>query len=102
MKFYLISDNVDTLVGMRLSGIEGEVVATPEEVESAIRKALNDKSIGVLLITENLCEMCSDLVYEVKLNHSRPLLLEIPDRHGSGRTKDSITRYVRDAIGLKI
>lgn len=102
MKFYLISDNVDTLVGMRLSGIEGEVVATPEEVETAIKKAMKDKSIGVLLITENLCEMCSDLVYDVKLNHSRPLLLEIPDRHGSGRTKDSITRYVRDAIGLKI
>ena len=26
MKFYLISDNVDTQLGMRLAGIEGKVV----------------------------------------------------------------------------
>lgn len=102
MKYYLISDNVDTLVGMRLAGIEGEVVTTAEEVEASIKRVLEDETVGILLITENLCIMCSDLVYEVKLNRPRPLLLEIPDRHGSGRTKDSITRYVRDAIGLKI
>ena len=26
MKMYLISDNIDTLTGMRLAGVEGEVV----------------------------------------------------------------------------
>ena len=26
MKFYTLSDNVDTLMGMRLAGIEGEVI----------------------------------------------------------------------------
>ena len=31
-----------------------------------------------------------------------PLIVEIPDRHGGGRAKDSITRYVREAIGIKI
>ena len=30
MRFYLISDNVDTQVGMRLAGIEGVVVHEPE------------------------------------------------------------------------
>ena len=54
MKFYLISDNVDTLMGMHLAGIDGVVVHEEEEV------------------------------------------------HGSGRAKDSITRYVREAIGVKI
>lgn len=101
MKFYLISDNVDTLLGMRLAGIEGEVVAAPDEVERALKKAIADEAIGIVLITENLCRMCGDLVYDVKLNHSRPLLVEIPDRHGS-HTKDAITRYVREAIGVKI
>ena len=38
----------------------------------------------------------------LKLNRSRPLIVEIPDRHGNGRAKDSITRYVREAIGIKI
>lgn len=102
MKFYLISDNVDTLMGMRLAGIEGEVVSAGDEVRQALEKAVADPQIGIVLITENLCRSCEDLVYGVKLTTARPLLLEIPDRHGSGRSKDFITRYIRDAIGLKL
>ena len=30
MKFYTLSDNVDTLMGMRLAGIEGEVIHTAD------------------------------------------------------------------------
>ena len=36
MKFYLISDNVDTLMGMRLAGIEGVVVHKDEEVKKEL------------------------------------------------------------------
>ena len=53
-------------------------------------------------MTETLISLCPDMVYDLKLNQKRPLILEIPDRHGNGRTKDSITRYVREAIGLNI
>lgn len=102
MRFYLISDNVDTQVGMRLAGIEGTVVHEPDEVRSSLKAAMNDKNIGIVLITEKLVKLCPDLVYELKLNCKRPLIVEIPDRHGSGRANDSITRYVREAIGVKI
>lgn len=102
MRYYLISDNTDTYVGMRLAGIEGVVVHEPDEVREALTKAIGDKEVGIVLITEKLVALCSDLVYDLKLNCKRPLIVEIPDRHGSGRTKDSITRYVREAIGVKI
>ena len=39
MQFYLISDNVDTQMGMRLAGIEGVVVHEPDEVKKAVREA---------------------------------------------------------------
>lgn len=102
MRFYLISDNVDTLVGMRLAGIEGTVVHEPDEVRGSLKSAIDDQKIGIVLITEKLVKLCPDLVYELKLNCKRPLIVEIPDRHGSGRASDSITRYVREAIGVKI
>jgi V/A-type H+/Na+-transporting ATPase subunit F len=102
MRFYLISDNIDTLVGMRLAGIEGTVVHESDEVRSSLKAAMNDPKIGIVLITEKLVKQCPDLVYELKLNCKRPLIVEIPDRHGSGRANDSITRYVREAIGVKI
>ena len=102
MKYFLISDNVDTQVGMRLAGIEGVVVHERVEVENALRAAMAMEDVAVVLITETLLQLCPDMVYDLKLNQKRPLIVEIPDRHGNGRTKDSISRYVREAIGVKI
>ncbi len=102
MRFYLISDNIDTQVGMRLAGIEGVVVHEADEVHQALSDAMEQEDIAVILMTERLVSLCRDLVDDLKLNRSRPLIVEIPDRHGNGRAKDSITRYVREAIGIKI
>ena len=102
MRFHVISDNVDTQVGMRLAGIDGVVVHEPAEVRKALTEAMEMKDVAVILMTERLISLCPELVYDLKLNRKRPLIVEIPDRHGNGRTKDSITRYVREAIGVKI
>lgn len=102
LKFYLISDNIDTATGLRLAGIEGVVVHEDYEVESELRRAMADESVGIILMTERLVSLCPDLVYDLKLNTARPLIVEIPDRHGNGRAKDSISKYVREAIGVKI
>lgn len=102
MRFYVISDNVDTQVGMRLAGIEGVVVHETDEVHKALSDAMEQDDIAVILMTEHLVRLCRDLVDDLKLNRSRPLIVEIPDRHGNGRAKDSITRYVREAIGIRI
>ena len=40
MRFYLISDNADTLVGMRLAGIDGELVHDAQSVEDAVNRCL--------------------------------------------------------------
>ena len=102
MKFYLISDNVDTKMGMRFAGIPGVVVHEEEEVRRELTQAMEREDIAVILMTEKLVSLCPDIIYELKLNHERPLIVEIPDRHGNGRTKDSISKYVREAIGVKL
>lgn len=102
MRFHLISDNKDTLIGMRLSGIPGVVVHEEKEIKDALDEAMKNEDIAVVLITENLVKLCRDYIYDIKLNNKKPLIVEIPDRHGNGRAKDSITKYVRDAIGIKI
>ena len=102
MKFYLISDNVDTLMGMRLAGIDGIVVHKEHHVRAELQKAMEMPDVAVVLMTETLVSKCPDLVYDLKLKHKQPLIVEIPDRHGNGRTADSITKYVQDAIGVKL
>ncbi len=102
MKFYLISDNIDTAMGMRMAGIEGVVAHTPEEVSKALDFAVNDENTAVVLMTEKLVKLCHDRVYDIKLNRRRPLIAEIPDRHGNGSTTDAISEYVEEAIGIKL
>lgn len=98
----MISDNVDTKTGMRLAGIEGIVVHLREEVLYELNKAINDHSIGIILMTEKLVELVSEEISYIKLNYDKPLIVEIPDRHGTQKPVDTITKYVREAIGLKI
>ena len=102
MRMYLLSDNVDTLVGMRLAGVEGEVLHEREEVSEKLTALSEAEDIGVILITHKLIELIGDAVSELKLTRTRPLIVEIPDRHGSGSIGDTITRYVRDAIGVNV
>ena len=99
---YLISDNVDTYTGMRLAGVEGVVVHEREELKAELEKVLSDKEIGIVLLTEKFGRDYPDLVGEVKMNYRTPLFVEIPDRHGTGRSKNFITDYVNQAIGLKL
>lgn len=102
MKYFVITDSTDTQTGLRLAGIDGVVVREQEAVREAVRNALADPSIGVLLVTEGLAALCFDLLAPVKMSSHTPLVVEIPDRHSQGRAPDSITRYIREAIGVKL
>ena len=102
MKMYLISDNVDTYTGMRLAGVEGCVVHERSELREALERTIADKSVGIILLTEKFGREFPDIVDDVKLNRRLPLIVEIPDRPGTGRRPDFITAYVNEAIGLKL
>ena len=102
MKMFLISDNVDTLTGMRLAGIPGVVVHMKDELMRAFDEALADKDIGIILLTEKFGRDFPDYVNSIKLATKMPIIIDVPDRHGSGRRSDFITAYVNEAIGLKL
>ena len=102
MKYFLISDNVDTLAGMRLVGVKGVVVHEEEEVRKALDKACADPEIGLVLITDKLVARCSELVFSYKLTRRRPLIVEMPDRHSDSNPGESIRRYSSEVVGVKI
>lgn len=102
MKMFLISDNVDTYTGMRLAGVDGVVIHSQKHLKEQLDKAIADKTIGIILITEKLSRQFPEIIDDVKLKRRLPLIVDIPDRHGTGRKPDFITSYVNQAIGLKI
>ena len=102
MRMFLISDNVDTYTGMRLAGVDGIVIHSKKHLKQQLDKAVSDKSIGIILITEKLSREFPETISDVKMNRRLPLIIEIPDRHGTGRSPNFITDYVNEAIGLKL
>jgi len=102
MRSYLISDNLDTFVGMQMAGVEGIVLHEKEEIIEKIKELKKDQGIGIIIITEKIGLLIPDEVNIIKLSKERPLVVEIPDRHGFRKGSDSILRYVKEAIGLKI
>ena len=102
MKAYLVSDNHDSLVGMRLSGIQGCLVHTADETFAAIERALTMPDLAILAITEKAAEMAPDVIQQLRERGELPLLVEIPDRFGTKRGPDFLTRYVQEAIGVKM
>lgn len=102
MRMYLISDNIDTLTGMRLVGIEGSIAHNQETVEKILHQCLADENIGIILVTEKLGKDYPKSLDEVRLKRNFPLLIEIPDRHGSGKSPNFITDYIEQTIGIHV
>ena len=85
MRFYLISDNVDTQKGMRLAGIEGIVVHDRNDVLNAIDSCLLDNTLGIILLTEKLAALIPFRLDEMRRKGHLPLIVVVPDRHGTQR-----------------
>ena len=99
MKMYLISDNIDTQIGMRLVGIDGCVAHDSETITAEIKKAVNDPELGILIFTEKAAAMVKEYLNHLKITLHTPLIIEIP---GSRDIANSINNMVQESIGLKL
>ena len=102
MKIYLISDNLDTQTGFRLIGVDSVVIRKEDKFKEIFDSILKNKDVGILLITEKCADRYNDLLSEIRLNKKTPLIVIIPDRHGSTREKNFVTHCITDAIGIKL
>ena len=101
MKSFLISDNRDTLVGLRLSGIDGVLACSKKEMEEKFKEIAKNKDIGIIILTENVFDKIKEDALKVKTDGITPLVITIPDRTGL-KDKNFIMRYVKESIGIKI
>lgn len=101
MKFYLLSDDPDTLVGLRLAGIQGKLLQKNEDVLLQIEKISEDKDVGMILITPAVAKALGSSLTELK-KKNLPLITEIPDSNPQNNSADNVTDYIRNAVGIKI
>lgn len=101
MKFYLLSDDPDTLVGLRLAGIQGKLLQKNEDALLKIEKISEDKDVGMILITPAVAKALGSSLTELK-KKNLPLITEIPDSNPQNNSADNVTDYIRNAVGIKI
>lgn len=101
MKYFVIGDE-DTVLGFGMVGVSGSIVRTSDEAKIAIRRAIDDSSIGIIIITERVANFIRDVVDKYVFTLSFPLIVEIPDRTGPMKGRRSIRDAVNTAIGIKL
>lgn len=77
MKMFCISDNIDTALGMKLTGAESVVVQSEEEIKEQIKIVLKDEEIGILLFNDNIYNMAKTEFDEIREKYKLPLLVKI-------------------------
>ena len=102
MKVVVVGDE-DAVAGLKLAGVsEGRVVKTPSEAEEVLREVVRDEDVAVLVITEDVAAMASQLVQELYLR-PRPAVVEVPSRRGAEEEReDPIRELLRRAIGVEV
>ncbi|MBD3182277.1 hypothetical protein GF312_08295 [Candidatus Poribacteria bacterium] len=101
MKFYIIGDKT-TVLGYNLIGIRGTIVKTENEAADALRNISQDPDVGIVLITQQIASMIQAEVENARLKMATPIVLEIPDRHGSLEDRESALSLVQRLIGIKV
>jgi V/A-type H+-transporting ATPase subunit F len=100
MKIKVIGDEFSSL-GFALSGIESVAVNNKDEATGEFDKALEDKEVGIILITEKEADLIRDKVEKQKVEGEMPLVVEIPASSG-WQEKDKALELIRKVLSVSI
>jgi V/A-type H+-transporting ATPase subunit F len=98
----LVIGNQEAVLGFSLTGVQGQVVATVDETNQALDKALLSTEIGIVLVTQDVSKMIQPRMDQLQLRSTIPLVVEIPGPEGVSPDQPSLSDIVLRAIGVKI
>ncbi|MBQ3876100.1 MAG: V-type ATP synthase subunit F [Oscillospiraceae bacterium] len=100
MKFFLLTKDVQSYIGFRLAGIDGEVIENSAVLLKRLNKVCSDTSIGVVLVTDDLVREYKELFLKIKAQKNKPII-EIPASNSEYSVKESIESYINNVIGVE-
>ena len=101
MKLFLLSNDSDTLTGLRLAGIDGTLVESEDALASAIEGIYARDDIAIVLVTHTLSSHYPTQIDALKRS-AKLLVSEIPDMAHPTVDTDAITRYIAAAVGTAV
>lgn len=79
MKIFCISDNIDIAVGLRMTGINYEIIDNKDEILNKLEQIAQKNEYGIVALTENIYKMAEKEIEEFKDKNNMPLLIKIPN-----------------------
>ena len=101
MKLYVLG-NQDAVWGFALTGVHGQVVSTSVELHQALNAVLDDKEVGIVLVTEDVADLARQRVDELVIHRRVPIVVEIPGPEGTSPERPSLSELIRRTIGIRV
>ena len=98
----LVIGHPEAVLGYSLVGVEGKAVTSAEDTNLALDTALNDHSLGIILVTGDVADMIRPKMDQLQLHSTVPLVVEIPAPERVQPPQPSLNEIVFRAIGVKI
>ena len=99
MRVVAVADSI-TIEALRLMGIPGRAVATPEEASDALDEAITGEE--VVLVAQATADMIREKVDRLKLAPHDFIVIEIPSPGRQPRQAEETAKLVSEIIGIKI
>ena len=101
MDFYVIADE-DTVVGFRYAGVDGIIVDSAEEAGRELDRLAAENAELIVIMTERFANMLREQVNAIRYEGELPLVVEIPGPEGPDPNAPSLTKMIREAVGIRI
>jgi V/A-type H+/Na+-transporting ATPase subunit F len=101
----LVIGHPEAVLGYSLVGVDGismDESKSKEDILQTLNTALNDKTLGIILVTGDVAERIRDEMDEHRLHSTIPLVVEIPAPARVQPPQPSLNEIVFRAIGVKI
>ena len=92
----------DAVWGFALAGVRGQVVKSKEELDQALDAVLEDGTVDIVLVTEDVADWARQRVETPKIRSTQPLIVEIPGPAGPNPDRPPLSEVIRKTIGVKI
>jgi V/A-type H+-transporting ATPase subunit F len=98
----LVIGHPEAVLGFSLAGVGGRVATTAAEANEALDEAQASKSLGIVLVTQDVAALIPSRMEQLKLRSTVPLIVEIPSVGGVLDEQPSLGEVVLRAIGIRL
>jgi V/A-type H+-transporting ATPase subunit F len=88
--------------GFALTGVHGQVAETASELRAALDDVLEQRDVGVVLITEDVAKLAQDRIADLMARSELPLFVQIPGPEGPDPDRPSIGEILRRTLGVRL